>query len=153
MLDTPEQGGDPRPEGLFWLLIGGRDDPCADPPPKGQVGLCSFFLAFSLPLLWLFAVPALLWAEQLAGCSGGSSGCPWAASRWERGAGVGTGGLVLVPASGTGQHGHILGCGSAPAVTRNEPGPGRAGGSGGHGRAWLGWGASGVSGERLQAPW
>lgn len=46
-----DQGAAQRPEGLFWLLRAGRDDPCAEPPPKGQVRLCSSFTAFPFPPL------------------------------------------------------------------------------------------------------
>lgn len=40
-----EQGGAQRPEGLFWLLRAGGDDPCAE----GQVELCSSFSALPFP--------------------------------------------------------------------------------------------------------
>lgn len=129
------------PEGFFCLLISSRDDLCAEPLPKGQVGPYCFLLCFSPspPLLFL-SLASVFGASvavaravgraagyqhllQLAGCSGGSSGCPSGQTQCpgRHGGGGGVGGcwsgqwgLVLLLASATDWRERSVGWGAAP---------------------------------------
>lgn len=105
-----------RPTWAFWLLIGSRDDLCAEPLPKGQVGT---YIAFSLSFL-LFVSLAVVLSESITvagavGRAAGHSAAPtpcWMSRRVPHGLypALVAMGLVLVPASGSDQ----FGCGAAP---------------------------------------
>lgn len=141
-LDTPSPGAVRKcraRSGFFCLLISSRDDLCAEPLPKGQVGPYCFLLCFSPspPLLFL-SLASVFGASvavaravgraagyqhllQLAGCSGGSSGCPSGQTqcpgRHWGGRGVcwsGQWGLVLLLASATDWRERRVGWGAAP---------------------------------------